>query len=143
MKPKDPPKKQRPTYNVKKLKTILGDIPEIPKKYGKKKAKPRLMAVVNNNCTGCRACVEFCPVDCIETLPAGTHPDQVIQPVQIRFDECIGCSICAKVCDRLAWEAIDMISTEDFERETSIKITNSYPENPQSIFSIKGVKSWV
>ena len=33
-----------------------------------------------------------------------------------RFDECIGCQICAKVCTKLTWDAIRMLKTDDFEK---------------------------
>ena len=60
------------------------------------------------------ACVEVCPVDCIEPVPNEKYGIP-IAPVQVRFDECIGCQICAKVCTKLTWDAIRMIKTEEFE----------------------------
>ena len=44
-------------------------VPETSEQPGKKKKKPKLMAVVDeDNCTGCQVCVPFCPLDCIEPL---------------------------------------------------------------------------
>jgi len=112
-------------------------IPELPKKIGEKKKKPKLMAVVDeDNCTGCLACVPFCPVDCIEPVPKEKY-DTPIPPVQIRFNECIGCSICARVCTKLTWDAIDMLQTPQFEDQYGIQITDGktppygVPLNPQ------------
>ena len=100
----------------------LKGIPELPEKVGHKKKKPRLMAVVDeDNCTGCMACVPFCPVDCIEPVAKDKY-DIPIPPVQIRFNECIGCQICAVVCTKLTWDAIRMIPTKEFETIYDYKI---------------------
>jgi len=97
-------------------------IPELPEKVGYKKRKPKLMAVVDeDNCTGCLACVPFCPVDCIEPVASDKY-DIPIPPVQIRFDECIGCQVCAKVCTKMTWDAIRMMKTEEFEEIYNYKI---------------------
>jgi len=68
--------------------------------------RPRFVATVTENCTGCRACVDFCLVDCIDESPGdATTPGSI----QIRHDECIGCRLCAKVCEQLALNAIRMV----------------------------------
>ncbi|SVE57053.1 uncharacterized protein METZ01_LOCUS509907, partial [marine metagenome] len=46
-----------------------------------------------------------------------------IPPVQIRFDECIGCQICARVCTKLTWDAIRMIPMAEFEETYGITIS--------------------
>ena len=108
-------------------KYMLQEIPAVPAKFSKKAKKPKEMAVVREaNCTGCQACVDFCPVNCIDegVRTSSSHP---IPPVRIRWDECIGCKICARVCDRLAWNAIDMISIDQFETEFGVKVSDKYP----------------
>lgn len=106
-----------------KLKAHYKGIPELSEEPGKKKKKPKLMAVVDeDNCTGCQVCVPFCPVDCIEIVPTEKY-DIPIPPVQIRFDECIGCQICARVCTKLTWDAIRMIPTAEFEETYNILIS--------------------
>jgi Pyruvate/2-oxoacid:ferredoxin oxidoreductase delta subunit len=70
--------------------------------------RPRVLAVINDDCTGCNTCVDYCLVDCIE--PAS--PDRNLSPsslVTIREDECIGCVVCAKVCDELGVKAIRLV----------------------------------
>lgn len=100
-------------------------IPNLPTKITEKKKKPKLMAVVDeDNCTGCQACVPFCPVDCIEVVPKEKY-NIPIPPVQIRFNECIGCQICARVCTQMTWDAIDMLPTAEFETKYGIELTDS------------------
>lgn len=101
----------------------LKSVPELPESINSKKTKPRSIAVVDeDNCTGCEACVPFCPVDCIEKNPDDKYDFPIIPPVQVRFNECIGCQICAKVCTKLTWDAIRMIPTAEFEKRYNIKI---------------------
>ncbi len=101
----------------------LRSVPELPDKISRKKKRPRSIAVVDeDNCTGCEACVPFCPVDCIEKNPSEKYSFPVIPPVQVRFNECIGCQICARVCTNLTWDAIRMIPTDSFEEKYNIKI---------------------
>ena len=97
-------------------------IPELPEKVNLKKSRPKVMAVVDeDNCTGCQACVPFCPVDCIESVPQEKY-DIPIPPVQVRFNECIGCKVCARVCTKLTWDAIRLMPTDIFEEMYGITI---------------------
>ena len=106
-----------------KPKDHLKVVSELPDKINEKKTKPRLMAIVDeDNCTGCSACVPFCPVDCIEPVPIAKHVYPPIPPVQIRFNECIGCQICARVCTKLTWDAIRMVDTDKLEEQLEIII---------------------
>ena len=73
--------------------------------------RPRVVAVVEDDCTGCNACVDYCLVDCIQ--PASSSPCLEASPaVTIREDECIGCFVCAKVCEELAVNAIHLVPVE-------------------------------
>ena len=118
----------RGIYNQQKLKRLLADIPEIPEKYGRKRKRPREVAyVLEPSCTGCEVCIPFCPVDCIEIEPPESWPDRTIPPVRIRYDECIGCVICVRVCEKLAWDAIVMRPTEEIEREEGLVIHATFP----------------
>ena len=97
-------------------------VPELPGKFGVKKKKPRLMAVVDeDSCTGCGVCIPFCPIDCIETVPKEKY-NIPIPPVQIIFNKCTGCQICARVCTKLTWDAIRMLPTVEFEKIYGIEI---------------------
>lgn len=101
-------------------------VPPLPRVIGDKKKRPKIVAVVDeDNCTGCEACVPFCPVDCIEHVPADKHEDVVIPPVQIRFNECIGCQICVRVCEKLTWKAIAMHDPDDVEKRFGVEITGT------------------
>jgi electron transport complex protein RnfB len=106
-------------------------IPEAfwPDEWGEKKKRPREVAVVDVNlCFPCLKCPEFCPVGCIEQLPAGTLPGRGEQPVQIRVDECIGCYICVEVCALLTdYDAIRMYDTSLVEQALGIEIGDTKP----------------
>ena len=107
----------------------------IPDEISHKKRKPKSLAVVDSgNCTGCRVCVPFCPVDCIEVDSDFINGNSPINPVRVRYDECIGCSICASVCTKLTWDAIHMISLSEFEvMFPDVEITNSFsPDTAKS-----------
>jgi len=95
-------------------------VKDIPKSAGKKN-RPRFIAVVNGSCTGCEVCVDFCPVDCIDDASLAEHAGAGIPPIRIRVEECIGCRICAKVCEELAWNAIEMVPVDEFGRRSGLR----------------------
>ena len=71
-----------------------------------RKKLPKELAVVRaDSCTGCEACIEVCPVDCIYKVPGIDQP--VLQSfVDIDLERCIGCDLCERWCP---WDAIEMI----------------------------------
>jgi len=104
------------------VKEFYKPVPKVIEAVAKKKKRPKVMAVVDeDNCTGCQACVPFCPVDCIEPVSKDKY-DIPIPPVQVRFNECIGCKVCARVCTKLTWDAIRLMPTDTFEKVYDIKI---------------------
>src|SRR5215471_21772541 len=81
------------------------------KAAGKPRKKlPKILAVIRaDNCTGCEACIEVCPVDCIYKVPGEDQP--VLQSfVDIDLERCIGCKLCERWCP---WDAIEMIPTKE------------------------------
>ena len=97
----------------------IPDLPDIPREKTK---RPKLMAVVDeDNCTGCLACVPFCHVDCIEPVAKDKY-EILIPPVQVRFNECTGCQVCARVCTKMTWDAIRMLGTDVFEKNYGLAI---------------------
>ena len=85
-------------------------VPEVPDEIAEKKKRPREVAFMDVNlCFPCGKCPEFCPVQCIEYLRPDSVPGRGVQPVQDRFQECIGCYICVEVCALLTdYDAVRM-----------------------------------
>jgi len=96
------------------------------KKEGKKAPKkkvPKELAVINaDNCTGCEACLEVCPVDAIElrTLD-GIAVKGNGQWCEIDLERCVGCVVCVHIPQKKTnpyeltvcpWDAIEMVPTE-------------------------------
>ncbi len=77
-------------------------------KAPRKKQPPKLAVINQNGCTGCEACIVFCPADCIEIVPNAANPE-LQRVVEVDLIRCIGCSLCAKYCP---WETIDMLPYE-------------------------------
>ena len=79
-----------------------------------KKRRPRHIAIINPDyCTGCNACIEVCPTDCIEEVDvAEAGLDGYGKFCDVRLADCIGCIQCVKMCP---WEAIDMVDTDKVE----------------------------
>ena len=79
-----------------------------------KKRRPRHIAIINPDyCTGCDACIEVCPTDCIEEVDvAEAGLDGHGKFCEVRLADCIGCIQCVKICP---WEAIEMVNTDKVE----------------------------
>ena len=99
-------------------------IPDVPDEVSEKKKRPREVAFMDVNlCFPCGKCPEFCPVQCIEYLAAGSVPGRGVQPVQDRFQECIGCYICVEVCALLTdYDAVRMYDVDLVEKLLGVKI---------------------
>lgn len=104
--------------------------PAAPKKnrdgkfIGRRKVKPKLLAVITDACTGCSGspvCQIYCPVDeCMLLVAAETPPFQRIWVDPLR---CVGCKKCISrgpegtFLDGCPWDAIQMIATQEWESE--------------------------
>ena len=106
-------------------------IPEapFPEEVAEKKKRPREVAFMDVNlCFPCGKCPEFCPVQCIEYLAPNSLPGRGLQPVQDRFQECIGCYICVEVCALLTdYDAVRMYDVALVEQLLGVAITDQKP----------------
>jgi len=107
-------------------------IPEapLPEEVAEKKKRPREVAFMDVNlCFPCGKCPEFCPVQCIEYLKDHSLAGRGLQPVQDRFQECIGCYICVEVCALLTdYDAVRMYNADFVEELLGLKIEDKKPE---------------
>ena len=85
------------------------------KKKKPKKRSSHIAIVRRDDCTGCEACIVFCPVDCIDLVQADENP--VERYVLIDKETCIGCTLCARYCP---WDAIDMIGRAPYEERAEL-----------------------
>jgi len=86
-----------------------------PAKKKPKKRSSNVAIVRGDDCTGCEACIVFCPVDCIDLVQAELNP--IEKYVLIDKETCIGCTLCARYCP---WEAIDMIGRAPYEERAEL-----------------------
>ena len=105
-----------------------------PKSAGttaQRKKKPLILAVINENCTGCAGspvCIGYCPVaDCMYWVPDEEHPP--FGRIEVDAQLCIGCKLCTSkgpdgtLLDGCPWDAIDMIPTEEVEKKFCVKLS--------------------
>ena len=104
---------------------MINEVKIVSKKFaGRRKAKPKFIAVVTDRCTGCASspiCKVYCPVDdCITTVSAQEYP---LKRIRIDPLKCIGCRKCTSdgpmglLLDGCPWDAIKMVSTPRWEDE--------------------------
>src|SRR5574341_2684228 len=97
-----------------------------PKSKGmsnKRKKVPKILAIINECCTGCAgspACVDYCPVeDCMYWVPDEDNPP--FGRIEVDPQLCIGCKKCTSkgpdgsFLDGCPWDAIEMVPTEAVE----------------------------
>jgi electron transport complex protein RnfB len=65
-----------------------------------------------DECTGCQACEEICPMDAIEMT------DDIIATVNL--DRCIGCGLCVTACEFEAMSMVDKQQTQRIEPPANI-----------------------
>src|SRR5881396_577190 len=91
--------------------------PAKPAAKPKKKLFPKLAVIRADNCTGCEACIEVCPVDCIYKVPGEDLPS-LQSFVDIDLERCIGCDLCERWCP---WDAIEMIVPTEIAEAVAAK----------------------
>jgi ferredoxin len=94
-----------------------------------RKRKPKLLAIINENCTGCAGspvCVGYCPVEaCMFWIP---DEDKAT---------CIGCAKCTSkgpdgtFLDGCPWDAIEMVAIEEWEAQHDVQLP-AQPDRPVS-----------
>ncbi len=98
-------------------------VKEKTKRNVQRKRKPKILAVINDACTGCGGspiCITECPVDsCMYEVQ---NPDaKIFNRVEVDHLLCIGCKKCISsgpmdtYLEGCPWDAIDMVSLEEFE----------------------------
>jgi Pyruvate/2-oxoacid:ferredoxin oxidoreductase delta subunit len=106
---------------------------DVPARPVEKHARPQEIAFVDVRlCEPCGLCIDACPASCIEHLRAGTLPDRDPQPVQVRYDDCVGCGLCVEICTLIAGaDAVRMYDANLVEQVFGVTIGAARPaEHP-------------
>jgi electron transport complex protein RnfB len=104
-----------------------------------RKKLPKELAVINaDNCTGCEACLEVCPVDCIFKVEKKDKTNNLQTWCEIDLDRCVGCEVCVKIPSKKTnpyelkvcpWDAIEMVPLDKLiESVASMGGTPEYVE---------------
>jgi electron transport complex protein RnfB len=90
-----------------------------------RRKKPKYVAVIDRDCcTGCEACVEICPVACIDRRRTGAGVMGIDTWCEIDQGRCIGCRLCIRLpagqienfsLEICPWDAIQMVSVSDVQ----------------------------
>ena len=108
-----------------------------------RKRKPKQLAVITEDCTGCAGtpvCVDYCPVEaCMFWVPDEEHPP--FGRIEVDKALCIGCAKCTSkgpdglFLDGCPWNAIEMVETSEWEAMRGIKLPDT-PDRPVSDWGI-------
>ena len=99
-------------------------------KHPPRKKPPKELAVINaDNCTGCEACLEVCPVDCIFKIQQHDQFHNYQSWCEIDLDRCVGCQLCVRIPGKKSnpydlkvcpWDAIEMVPLEQLTDTVSV-----------------------
>ncbi len=85
-------------------------------RQGKKRGEKAWIEV--DYCSGCEACVDICPVDCILTVSREIAPPWYNEKVcVIELERCTGCRLCWEICP---WDCIVMVDQDEVEEVLSL-----------------------
>jgi len=108
--------------------TAAGHKSAAGKFIGRRKVKPKLLAVITGACTGCAGapvCQIYCPVDdCMVLTAAADAPP--FGRIWVDPLKCVGCKKCISrgpedaLLEGCPWDAIRMLPTATWEREHGI-----------------------
>src|SRR5437899_5798972 len=100
-------------------------------KSGSRKKLPKELAVINaDNCTGCEACLEVCPVDCIVKIQQFGNAPGMQSWCEIDLERCVGCEVCVHIPQKKTnpyeltvcpWDAIEMVPTVEVAQAVASK----------------------